>query len=50
MSRLSRKQTGNATTLRLGLDFSASQTGPQWSAPFKHDRGTCYWVVPLVTQ
>jgi hypothetical protein len=50
MSRLSRKQTGNATTLRLGFDFSTGQTGPQWSAEFKRDRGTCYWVVPLVRE
>lgn len=48
MSRLSRKQTGNATVLKLGFDFSRGQTGPQWSADFKRDRGTCYWVVPLV--
>jgi hypothetical protein len=50
MSRLSRKQTGNAATLKLGFDFSPGQTGAQWSAEFKRDRGTCYWVVPLVRQ
>jgi hypothetical protein len=50
MSRLSRKQTGNAATLKLGFDFSPGQTGPQWSAEFKRDRGTCYWVMPLVRQ
>ena len=50
MSRLSRKQTGNAATLKLGFDFTPTQAGPQWSADFKRDRGTCYWVVPLVRQ
>ena len=50
MSRLSRKETGNATVLKLGFDFSPGQTGPQWSAEFKRDRGTCYWVVPLVRE
>ena len=50
MSRLARKDSGAMKTLKLGFDFSPAQSGPQWSAEFKRDRGTCYWVVPLVPQ
>jgi len=50
MSRLARKDSGTVKTLKLGFDFSAGQTGPQWSAEFKRDRGACYWVVVLVRE
>jgi len=48
MSRLARKDPGGVKTLKLGFDFSPAQAGPQWSAEFKRDRGTCYWVSVLV--
>jgi len=48
MSRLSRKTVGNVKSLELAFDFA--QTGPQWSAPFPRNPGTCYWVIPLVKQ
>ncbi len=46
--RLARKDTGGMKTLKLGFDFSPTQVGAQWSAEFKRDRGTCYWVSVLV--
>ena len=48
MIRLARKDSGAVKTLKLAFDFSKGQTGPQWSAEFKRDLGTCYWVMPLV--
>jgi len=48
MIRLARKDSGAVKTLKLAFDFSKTQTGPQWSAEFKRDLGTCYWVMPLV--
>jgi len=48
MSRLARKDPTGVKTLKLGFDFSPTQSGPQWSAEFKRDRGTCYWVSVLV--
>jgi len=50
MSRLSKKDSGTVKTLKLGLDFSAAQTGAQWSAEFKRDIGACYWVSVLVNE
>jgi hypothetical protein len=48
MARLERKDSGAVKTLKLGFDFSDTQSGPQWSADFKRDPGACYWVVVLV--
>jgi hypothetical protein len=48
LSRLARKDPSGVKTLKLGFDFSPTQIGPQWSAEFKRDRGTCYWVSVLV--
>jgi len=50
MIRLSRKDFGAVKLLELAFDFTQAQTGPQWSAQFKRDLGTCYWVIPLVRE
>jgi hypothetical protein len=50
LSRLARKDSGAVKTLKLGFDFSEAQTGAQWSAEFKRDRGICYWVTALVRE
>ena len=50
ISRLSRKAPAEVKALKLGFDFSAAQTGGQWTTEFKRDRGTCYWVSVLVRQ
>jgi hypothetical protein len=48
VSRLSRPVAATVKTLKLGFDFSATQSGPQWSNEFKRDVGACYWVSALV--
>ncbi|HEY2137546.1 MAG TPA: hypothetical protein VGH49_16780 [Xanthobacteraceae bacterium] len=50
MSRLSFHDAGAVKTFKLGFDFSAAQTGAQWSAEIKRDPGTCYWVSALNRQ
>jgi hypothetical protein len=50
MSRLARRDSGAVKALKLGLDFSDAQVGPQWSAPFKRERGICYWVSALTRE
>jgi hypothetical protein len=49
-SRLSKPLPATVKTLKLGFDFSATQTGTSWSNEFKRDPGTCYWVSVLVGQ
>jgi hypothetical protein len=48
IARLSRPAPTEMKSLKLGFDFSAAQTGAQWSAEFKRDPGACYWVSVLV--
>ena len=48
MSRLSRPDVSAPKAIKIGFDFSAQQTGPQWSAPFNRAPGTCYSVNVLV--
>jgi hypothetical protein len=50
ISRLARRDSGAVKTLKLGFDFTPTQAGAQWSAEFKRDRGTCYWVTVLVRE
>ena len=50
MVRLQRKDSGAVKTLKLGFDFSDNQSGAQWSAEFKREPGTCYWVSALVRE
>jgi hypothetical protein len=50
VSRLSRPAAKDVKALKLGFDFSAAQTGAQWSSEFRRDPGTCYWVSVLVRQ
>jgi hypothetical protein len=50
MSRLSRRESSAVKTLKLGFDFSEAQTGAQWSAEFKRERGICYWLSALIRQ
>jgi hypothetical protein len=50
MSRLAKRDSGAVKALKLGFDFSAAQAGAQWSAEFKRDRGTCYWLSALVRE
>ena len=49
-SRLSKPVPATVRTLKLGFDFSPTQTGTTWSNEFKRDAGTCYWVSVLVGQ
>jgi hypothetical protein len=49
-SRLSTPLPATVKTLKLGFDFSATQSGTTWSNEFKRDLGTCYWVSVLVGQ
>jgi hypothetical protein len=49
-ARLSKPLPTTVKTLKLGFDFSATQTGTAWSNEFKRDPGTCYWVSVLVGQ
>ena len=48
ISRLSRPVDQEVKSLKLGFDFSAAQSGPQWRSEFRRDPGTCYWVSVLV--
>jgi hypothetical protein len=48
ISRLSRPAPKEVKSLKLGFDFSAAQSGAQWSSEFRRDPGTCYWVSVLV--
>lgn len=48
LSRLSRPDVSAPKTIKLGFDFSVQQNGPQWSAPFTREPGTCYSVNVLV--
>src|SRR5262249_25512843 len=50
IARLSGPAAQEVKALKLGFDFSAAQTGPQWSSEFRRDPGTCYWVSVLVRQ
>ena len=50
LSRLSRPDVSAPKTIKLGFDFSAQQNGPQWTAPFTREPGTCYSVNVLVVQ
>jgi hypothetical protein len=50
LSRLSKGDAGAAKTLKLGFDFSEAQTGPQWTAEFRREPGSCYWVSVLVRE
>ena len=50
ISRLSKPALTDVKSLKLGFDFSAAQTGAQWSTEFRRDPGTCYWVSVLVKQ
>jgi hypothetical protein len=50
IARLSRPAPKEVTSLKLGFDFSAVQSGAQWSSEFRRDPGTCYWVSVLVRQ
>jgi len=48
MSTLAKGKLGTVRSLKLGFDFSQTQAGAQWSAEFKRERGSCYWVSVLV--
>ena len=48
MARLAKANLASLKSLKLGFDFSATQSGAQWSAEFKRDVGACYWVMVLV--
>jgi hypothetical protein len=48
IARLSRPAPKEMKALKLGFDFSAPQSGAQWSSEFRRDPGTCYWVSVLV--
>jgi hypothetical protein len=50
LARLSRPDVSAPKAIKLGFDFSAQQNGPQWSAPFNREPGTCYSVNVLVVQ
>jgi hypothetical protein len=50
LSRLSRPDVSAPKAIKLGFDFSVQQNGPQWSAPFTREPGTCYSVNVLVVQ
>jgi hypothetical protein len=50
ISRLSKPVGQDIKSLRLSFDFSAAQTGGQWSNEFPRAPGTCYWVSVLVRQ
>jgi len=50
LSRLAKREAGAAKTLKLGFDFSEAQTGPQWTAEFRREPGSCYWVSVLVRE
>jgi hypothetical protein len=50
ISRLSKPVGKDVKSLRLSFDFSAAQTGGQWSNEFPRAAGTCYWVSVLVRQ
>ena len=50
LSRLSKPDVSAPKAIKLGFDFSAQQNGPQWSAPFNREPGTCYSVNVLVVQ
>lgn len=50
IARLSRPASQDVKALKLGFDFSAAQSGAQWSSEFRRDPGTCYWVSVLVRQ
>ena len=50
IARLSKPVGKDIKSLRLSFDFSAAQTGGQWSNEFPRAPGTCYWVSVLVRQ
>jgi hypothetical protein len=50
LSRLSRPDVSAPKAIKLGFDFSVQQNGPQWSAPFTREPGTCYSVNVLVVR
>ncbi|HUI95426.1 MAG TPA: hypothetical protein VLX44_06720 [Xanthobacteraceae bacterium] len=50
LARLSKPDVSAPKAIKLGFDFSAQQNGPQWSAPFNREPGTCYSVNVLVVR
>jgi len=50
-TRLSKPVSPDMKMLKLGFDFSPSQSGTtSWSSEFRRDSGTCYWVSVLVRE
>jgi hypothetical protein len=50
IAKLSRPAPKEMKSFKLGLDFSAAQTGAPWSNEFRRNPGSCYWVSALAQQ